>query len=74
MNVRKPVFAGSWYPNNPDACRKQIETFVLQTRFRSRLEGEKKAGIVPHAGWPFSGELACSVFVQISKYLSPSPP
>lgn len=74
MNIRKPVFAGSWYPGNPDACKKQIETFAAQTRFRSRLEGEKKAGIVPHAGWSFSGALACSVFDSLSKNADPGKP
>ncbi len=67
MKVRKPVFAGSWYPDSASECKREIESFLKQKRFISRLEGEITAGIVPHAGWSFSGELACSVFAALSK-------
>lgn len=67
MKIRKPVFTGAWYPGNSSECRKQIESFIKQGRFRAGLEGAKKAGIVPHAGWSFSGDLACSVFDALAE-------
>lgn len=67
MKVRQPVFAGSWYPDGPAECKNQIESFLKKDRFHTRLTGETKAGIVPHAGWSFSGDLACSVYDSLSK-------
>lgn len=67
MRLRKPVFAGSWYPGDRNECRKAIESFLHEERFKTDLEGPKKVGIVPHAGWPFSGDLACSVFASLAK-------
>lgn len=57
---RRADFSGSWYPGNPDECRSMIEQFI--ERSKPCPEGEKiLGGIVPHAGWFFSGEIACNV-------------
>lgn len=66
MSIRKPVYAGSWYPAGRAECEKQIETFLKEPRFRKEIAGEPVAGIVPHAGWFFSGDLACHVFDTLS--------
>jgi len=59
--VRKP-FASNFYPGD---CRTQIEQFLKG--YKPPEEPERAvAGIVPHAGWVFSGALAAKVF----KYLS----
>jgi AmmeMemoRadiSam system protein B len=60
MQVREPAFAGSWYPDTADGCRREIETF-LEERPLTGLPRPPLAGIVPHAGWFFSGSLACHV-------------
>lgn len=60
MQVREPAFAGSWYPDTADGCRREIETF-LEERPLTVLPRPPLAGIVPHAGWFFSGSLACHV-------------
>ena len=60
MQVREPAFAGSWYPDTGAACRREIETF-LEERPLAGLPRPPLAGIVPHAGWYFSGSLACHV-------------
>lgn len=62
MKIRKPVFAGSWYPGTENECRRQIESFIKENRFDTSLSGHKPAGVVPHAGWSFSGDLAAAVF------------
>lgn len=67
MKVRKPAFAGSWYPGSRSECERQIGTFLKENRFTTSLSKPGKAGIVPHAGWPFSGELACSVFASLAE-------
>ncbi|MBN1850701.1 MAG: AmmeMemoRadiSam system protein B [Deltaproteobacteria bacterium] len=61
METRRSVFAGSWYPGTEKECRKAIEGFI-QESLPCPGDGKKKAGgIVPHAGWYFSGKLACNV-------------
>lgn len=60
MRVREPVFAGSWYPDTADGCRREIEAF-LEERPLAALSRPPLAGIVPHAGWFFSGSLACHI-------------
>ena len=60
MDVRQPAFAGNWYPDTVDDCRRAIEDF-LEERPLTALARPPLAGIVPHAGWFFSGSLACHV-------------
>ncbi len=61
MQSRKAFFSGSWYPSDPDACRRQIESFLGSAPAISLGLLEPLGGIVPHAGWVFSGRIAASV-------------
>lgn len=61
MTVRKADFAGSWYPGNASDCRQAIEEFSQSVFPCPSSSGEKMGGIVPHAGWFYSGRIACSV-------------
>lgn len=65
MEARRPSFAGSWYPADPAGCEAMIREFMESDRFVSRTDQEAVAGIVPHAGWFFSGDLACSVIAAL---------
>ncbi len=60
MDVRQPAFAGNWYPDTVDGCRRAIKGF-LEERPLAALARQPLAGIVPHAGWYFSGSLACHI-------------
>lgn len=74
MSIRKPVFAGTWYPAGADECRRMISSFLQETRFHADIPGQAAGGIVPHAGWPFSGDLACNVISYIrGKSDTPEP-
>jgi MEMO1 family protein len=61
MGVRKADFAGTWYPGAESDCRKAIESFSREavpcTSFKKGVLG----GIVPHAGWYYSGQIAFNV-------------
>ncbi|MEE4607732.1 MAG: AmmeMemoRadiSam system protein B [Desulfobacteraceae bacterium] len=70
MNVRKPVLAGSWYPATADQCRHQIETFLRDPAITHPAPGRRVGGIVPHAGWVYSGAVACNVI----RYLAEGDP
>jgi len=61
MNVRKARFAGSWYPGTEDECRQEIEKFTKNNVSVSSKKIKRVGGIVPHAGWQFSGQIACNV-------------
>ncbi len=65
MKVRKAVFAGSWYPAAPDACENQIQEFLEEAPPMPDDGGRRVGGIVPHAGWVFSGAIACGVIASL---------
>ena len=65
MEIRKPVVAGQFYPAQPDTCLKQIRQCLNETPINQPLPETIVAGIVPHAGWAFSGPLAAMVFSAI---------
>ena len=65
MTTREPVVAGQFYPAEPEACRTQIQECLQAVELPSGLPTSIVAGIVPHAGWTFSGATAASVFAAI---------
>ena len=68
MSVKEMAFAGSWYPGSADQCRSAIERFNddLGTEADTKILDNPVAGIVPHAGWIYSGKLACRVFAALA--------
>jgi len=60
MNARRAAFAGSWYPDIPEACEREINHFLRASRL-DVPDGPWTGGIVPHAGWYFSGAIACNI-------------
>lgn len=61
MEVRPADLAGSWYPANALDCRRTIEAFSEENRPCTSSGEGAIGGIVPHAGWVFSGRVACNV-------------
>jgi len=59
--ARQPVFAGSWYPANVSDCEREIRGFLEEGQSLIQPDRNLVAGIVPHAGWYFSGSIACNV-------------
>jgi len=59
--VRRPAFAGSWYPAKASDCEKEIKGFLKEGQSFTPPDRKLVAGIVPHAGWYFSGSIACNV-------------
>jgi len=61
MSRRKRNLPRGWYPVDKNDCKKEIESYLEgwsppQIPFEGR-----RGGIVPHAGWYFSGRLATRV-------------
>jgi AmmeMemoRadiSam system protein B len=61
MGIRKADFAGSWYPGRPDDCEREILSFLEDENISNPSGKHLIGGIVPHAGWYFSGSIACNV-------------
>src|SRR3990167_6244621 len=55
MEIRKPLFAGSFYPENREELKNQIINFLNHAK---KIDIKPKALIVPHAGYIYSGQTA----------------
>ncbi|MFZ0034046.1 MAG: AmmeMemoRadiSam system protein B [Sedimentisphaerales bacterium] len=64
---RSPIVAGQFYPGERRSCIAEINECLRQEKLAEPLPETIVAGIVPHAGWTFSGSLAASVFSAIKQ-------
>ena len=71
MKVRKSIFSGSWYPGRASDCEKEIKGFLKEYSTVTTSDRPLTGGIVPHAGWYFSGSIACNVIHCLTKEKSP---
>jgi AmmeMemoRadiSam system protein B len=69
MGVRKADFAGTWYPGMESDCRRAIEAFSSESV--SCTQKGIMGGIVPHAGWYYSGQIAFNVIKCLKDAVSP---
>lgn len=68
MEVRRSVFGRQgWYPEDPDLCLAAIKRFIRDLPEPADDEPRLHGGIVPHAGWHFSGKIAAGVFHHLSR-------
>jgi AmmeMemoRadiSam system protein B len=65
MQTRKPIVAGQFYPAGHNSCAHEINECLQETKPAESLPETIVAGIVPHAGWTFSGHLAAMVLSAI---------
>ena len=69
-NVRRPVVAGQFYEGSPAALARAVSACVGAFAPPEDL-GRIVGGIVPHAGWVFSGPTAAKVFSVLSAQMQP---
>lgn len=62
--VRKSVIAGSWYPGNPAALRRDIEKYFDSVP-ELKIDGEIVGLIAPHAGYMYSGQIAANAYALL---------
>ena len=70
MQTRQAVFAGSWYPGRAGECEREITSFLADSK-KPSTEQSWIGGIVPHAGWYYSGKIACNVIANLVTSDSP---
>ena len=71
MGLRKAVFAGSWYPGEEADCAGEIEQFLRHGIPLPESHPVWVGGIVPHAGWYYSGQIACNVIHWLKEETPP---
>lgn len=72
MMIREPAFAGRFYAGQPDACLASVRACLEQAGDRptdADLSGVERiiGGVVPHAGWVYSGSIAARVIDEIAR-------
>jgi AmmeMemoRadiSam system protein B len=67
MKTRQPIVAGQFYPAGRDACLAEVRHCLDAAVLPASLPESIVAGIVPHAGWTFSGPTAALVFAAVKK-------
>jgi AmmeMemoRadiSam system protein B len=68
VKVRPRSLPPGWYPGGKEQTVREIEDFRRTLEKPAAGPGAGAiAGIAPHAGWSFSGSIACHVFQTISK-------
>jgi MEMO1 family protein len=71
MALREPDFAGAWYPDDKNKVLRTIKDWEKGFKQPKVLKGDLVGGIVPHAGWVYSGRLACNVIKVLSEHCKP---
>lgn len=65
MNRRKRNLPRGWYPVSREDCKSEIESYLKGWSPPRIPFEERRGGIVPHAGWYFSGKLATRVLSSL---------
>jgi MEMO1 family protein len=64
--IIKPYFAGTWYPATKTEIVNTIKNYENEITLVNDDSLHYIAGVVPHAGWVYSGKIACNVFYNLS--------
>lgn len=64
LSVREPAVAGQFYPADAQELRATIDAFLDKAAV-SKTEGTITALILPHAGYPFSGQVAAYGYKEL---------
>jgi len=68
MEIRNPVVAGQFYSGSNSGCLAELHQCIDDgSSFIHDLPSTITGGIVPHAGWTFSGDLVGAVFSAIKR-------
>lgn len=66
LTVRKPVFAGSFYPADKASLGNLVDSYLKEAGQKSKkVDGQIFGIIAPHAGYEYSGRVAAYAYSQI---------
>ncbi|MEN6480089.1 MAG: AmmeMemoRadiSam system protein B [Anaerolineales bacterium] len=66
MAVREPAVAGTFYPAGARECTREIEAYLAAVELPEEPL-DAVAGIVPHAGWAYSGQTAAHTLLALAQ-------
>jgi len=61
-HVRPAVLSGTWYPGSPEELRRTVDGFLAAADPQRRPAGRPRIGVVPHAGYVYSGATAGKLY------------
>jgi MEMO1 family protein len=64
LNIREPAVAGQFYTDDPKKLKQTVAAYVSNVETES---GDCESGIVPHAGYMFSGSSAGKFYGSLKK-------
>jgi len=67
MDVRPSARAGSFYEAAPSVCRRDAETLIGAVNLPDDLPSPLYGGLVPHAGWVYSGRVAAMTLKALAE-------
>lgn len=65
---RIPVVAGRFYPGTGEQCLSELKECLEKEKLEKNITSKVLGGIVPHAGWVYSGSTAGLVFQAIKQF------
>lgn len=66
MNTRHAIYAGGFYEASAAACREHAAKLCDSVELGDDLPQSLPGGLVPHAGWVYSGKLAATTFKALA--------
>ena len=67
--TRQPAVAGKFYPDNPSELKRYVDTLLSNCwQDAQPTKHRPRAMILPHAGYPFSGEAAAKGYALLRPY------
>ena len=70
--IREAVQAGTFYASSREACLRDLDALLGSASCEAPNPDRVIGGIVPHAGWAYSGRVAARVFQAVAEQRSPA--
>jgi len=67
MGLVASSFEGTWYPGTRKQIEQKLVEFGSKVKRPSKLKKPPIAGVVPHAGWVYSGQVAYEVWENVAR-------
>jgi MEMO1 family protein len=64
MGKKKAAYQGAWYPESAEECESHIKGYLKENN--GIVKGNYTGCIVPHAGWYYSGSIACRTIASLA--------
>lgn len=66
MTSTRPCFATGFYPADSAACERRLDELLAAVRLPPDLPPRPLGGLVPHAGWTYSGATAAHLWCALA--------